>query len=140
MRLNPSDIPKVPMQSMHDVHLEEADMLNELYALLEQVEVGKDAPELEEKVDAFLAHTVTHFAGENKKMQESGFPPYVVHKHEHDRLLAEFTNIVDQWKHDGELAPLAEYLRQTIPAWIMNHISTMDYVTANFLAMHEKAA
>jgi len=140
MRLNPADIPEVPIQFMHDVHLEEVGMLNELYELLEQDEAGSDVPELEAKVDALLAHTVAHFKGEDDKMQEYGFPPYVVHKHEHDRLLEEFASVVQQWKDDGELAPLAEYLRVTIPAWMMDHISTMDYVTANFFAMHEPGA
>ena len=92
MRLNPADIPEVSMQFMHDVHLEEVDMLNELYELIEQVEAGKDVPELEEKVDALLSHTIAHFKGEDEKMQELHFPPYVVHKHEHDRLLEEFGN------------------------------------------------
>jgi len=137
MRLNPADIPEVSMQFMHDVHLEEVDMLNELYDLLDEAEKGGDAPELEEKVDALLSHTIAHFAGEDEKMQELHFPPYIVHKHEHDRLLEEYTTVVEQWKDSGELAPLAEYLRVALPAWIMNHISTMDYVTANFFAMHE---
>lgn len=139
MRLNPSDIPEVAMQFMHDVHLDEVDMLNELYGLIEEVEQGNDVPGLTEMVDALLAHTRAHFAGENEKMRKHQFPPYPIHKQEHDRLLQEFTVVVDQWKQSGELVPLADYLRITLPAWMMNHISTMDDVTANFLAMHEQA-
>ena len=105
--------------------------------MLDQAEEGRDVPELAAKVDALLSPTLTHFAGEDEKMLKLQFPPYPVHKHEHDRLLEEFTAVVDQWKASGELAPLAEYLKVTIPAWMMDHISTMDYVTANFFAMHE---
>jgi len=138
MRLNPSDIPEVPVRFMHDVHLEEVGLLNDLYALIEQAEAGNDVPGLEAKVDELLAHAVIHFEGENEKMRELQFPPYPVHRHEHERLLEEFTSVVGQWKQSGELAPLAEYLRETIPAWMMDHISTMDYVTANFFAVHEQ--
>jgi hemerythrin len=138
MTLTPSDFPEVAMPFMHDNHLEEVDLLNAIYALIEQVEAGGEAPELAARVDTLLSHTIAHFASENEKMRESRFPPYPVHKREHDRFLEEFTRVVETWKKTGDLAPLAKYLRETIPAWMKHHISTMDYVTANFLAMHER--
>jgi len=137
MKLNPSDIPEVPARFMQEAHLEEMEMLNEVYALIDKAAAGEAVAELETKVDALLAHTAAHFADEEARMREFHFPPYPVHKQEHDRLLAEFTAAVKDWKKSGELAPLAVYLQETIPAWLMRHVSTMDYVTAHFLTMHE---
>ena len=72
-------------------------------------------------------------------MLELNFPPYPVHKHAHDEYLNEFGVLVDSWRSSGDLAPVVTFLQQTTPAWLKQHISTMDLVTANFFAMHESS-
>ncbi len=137
MRLHTEAFVKVEMPFMQAVHEEEIGMLNVLFAMLEEAEAGRAvSDQLTIGIDAFQAHLVTHFAGEEERMQACGFPPFEIHKGEHDRLLAEISSVIEQWKQDEVLEPLAAWLRHDLPAWMQQHIATMDSVTAHFLSMH----
>lgn len=134
MKLNPSDIPEVSIPFMQKTHLEEVEMLNELYALFEQ---DQSSPELGEKIEALVVHTHAHFTREEEKMLELNFPAYPMHKQAHDEYLDEFDALVADWRSSGDLAPVALFLQHSTPTWLQQHISTMDFVTANFFAMCE---
>jgi len=137
MKLNPSDIPEVAMPFMQKTHLEEVAMLNELYDLFDRNEQGEEVLELDLKIEALIEHTHAHFAREEEMMLALSFPPYPVHKQAHDQFFQGFEAVVVQWRESGDVIPVANFLRQITPAWMQQHISTMDFVTANFFAMHE---
>jgi len=66
-----------------------------------------------------------------------GFPPYPMHKMAHDEYRNEFDTILAAWHANGDLQPLAHFLKETTPVWLQQHIATMDAVTANFFSMCE---
>lgn len=136
MRLTADDFPEVAIRAMHDVHLEEVEMINEIYALLDAVEAGVGDPALlAGKVEAFLAHTHEHFANEERLMQQYAFPPYAMHKMAHDQFLHDMSEAVVKWKDEGDLVAIAHFMRKTLPGWMKDHIATMDFVTADFINM-----
>ena len=137
MMLNPSDIPEVAMPFMQQTHLEEVAMLNELYDLFERAEQGEQVLELADKIELLFEHTHAHFAREEEKMQALNFPPYPIHKQAHDQFLQDFTAVIVHWRESGDVAPVSGFLRQVTPVWMQQHIATMDFVTANFFAIHE---
>lgn len=137
MKIDPASIPEVVMPFMHETHLEEVALLNELYVLLARIDAGEAVPELAAKLDELAAHTHAHFAREEERMIETGFPPYPMHKMAHDEYLNEFDTILATWRSNADLQPVARFLKQTTPAWLQQHIATMDAVTANFFSMHE---
>lgn len=127
----------VALESMNEIHHEEADMLNALDELMQQVEQGSAAVDsLEAKLDEFLDHMTSHFRGEEVEMEAINFPPYRIHKSEHDNELAKASECINNWKTSNDLEPLATYLREELPQWLDQHIATMDKVTAHFLAMN----
>ncbi len=123
------ELPLVALASMNDTHLEDVIMINELARLIEE----KSVDEITVKLDAFIAHTIEHFAGEEKMMLEKGFPPYRMHKMEHDRALAQMEEVAKYWKEHKDLNALGHYIKHFMPAWLIQHVSTMDTVTAHFL-------
>lgn len=134
-----SSICVVEVESMNQIHHEEADMLNELDELMQQyLAGGTNDDALAAKLDAFMQHMTAHFQGEEVQMQAISFPPYPIHKSEHDAQIALAKQKISDWKQSGELAPLGEYLRVELPQWLDQHIATMDKVTARFLAMNGK--
>lgn len=137
MIIDENDIPKVAMPFMHETHLEEVALLNALYLLLEKYEQGVRVPELGEKIEALLAHTYAHFKREEESMIALNFPPFPVHKQAHDDYLKDFNAVVGEWRSSGDVAAFSLFLRETTPAWMQQHIATMDFVTANFFAMCE---
>ncbi len=134
-----SSICVVEVDSMNRIHYEEADMLNELDELMQAHEAGNTSDDaLDAKLDEFLQHMSAHFRGEEVQMQAINFPPYPIHKSEHDAQIALANEKIDNWKQSRELGPLAAYLRNELPQWLDQHIATMDKVTARFFAMNGK--
>jgi len=138
MKINPSDITEVATPFMQKTHLEEVAMLNELYELFDQARQGLETASLADKIDAVVDHTHAHFERENEQMFVLNFPPYAIHKQVHDGHLKQLDDVVNTWKKDGDLTPLFTFFEVTTPTWMKQHISTMDFVTANFFAMVEK--
>ena len=137
MNINPSDIPEVAVTFMQDTHMEEVAMLNALYVLFDKHRAGEETPELAAQLDAIVQHTHAHFERENEKMLALNFPPYPVHKQVHDEYLEQLDTVVNTWKETQDLAPVFTFFELTTPQWLNQHISTMDYVTANFFKMAE---
>lgn len=123
------ELPMVALASMNDTHLEDVIMINELARLIDEGSMD----EITEKLDIFIIHTVEHFSGEEKMMLEKGFPPYQMHKTEHDKALAQMKEVSEYWKAHKDLNALGHYIKVFMPAWLVQHVGTMDTVTARFL-------
>ncbi|WJW74906.1 hemerythrin family protein [Thiohalobacter sp. IOR34] len=131
MPFDHADIPLVALDQMNDFHREEVEMINRVETLAR----SGDEADLAETLREFLNHIRSHFATEEALMQAAGFPPFPIHKQEHDRLLAELGECETIWMENGDPAPLVDYICRTIPQWMQQHVATMDRVTAQFLAM-----
>ncbi|NWF38460.1 hypothetical protein F3F96_04865 [Mariprofundus sp. NF] len=135
MKLSASDFPEVPLLEMHDVHLQEVEMINAIYDLILEIESGnRKKAVLSEKLDELLIHTQEHFANEERLMLEAHFPPYAMHKNAHNLFLQELQDAVSSWKEEQAIGPIDQFMRFKLPRWMKDHISTMDYVTAGYLA------
>jgi len=139
MRLSADDFPEVAVAAMHAVHLEEVDMINAIYEMLEAIEAGAGQDGLAGKLEELLDHTREHFVAEEVLMDQHHFPPAPVHKAAHDAFLHDMEQMVSGWKADQALAPVAQFMRNDLPTWMVEHISTMDFVTARFVAMQPQS-
>ncbi|UFH60325.1 bacteriohemerythrin [Sulfurovum mangrovi] len=136
MLLDIDTLPLVDMAFMNEVHQEDVHLINRLFETLlayESEPTEKNALAVDSSLEKWYTHTVSHFEGEEVKMRESGFPPYAMHKGEHDRVLGEISSLMEQWKGTREPKPLKIYLIEVLPHWLVTHIETMDTVTARFL-------
>jgi len=124
----------IAVDEMQHTHEEEISMLNEINALATIYENDKTKhEELENKLDEYIKHVKVHFANEERLIRLYQFPPYQMHKAEHDRVLHELNDVLIRWKQHGEIDAIIAYLRQSVE-WIINHISTMDNMTAMFIS------
>jgi hemerythrin len=80
-------------------------------------------------------HTEEHFGREDRAMQQAGFPPYPMHHGEHVRVLAELAAEGRRFTDTGDAVRLDTYVTQVVPTWFVNHIQTMDLMTARFVSM-----
>lgn len=135
MILDPDKVPRVAVDSMNDVHLEEVAILNAFDTLLEAYDASDDATaRIDAELAAIVEHQRDHFASEEQLMQETGFPAFPMHQQEHDRQLAVVAAIVDRWTRTRDVEVLREFFREDLPAWVAQHILTMDTITAQFVA------
>lgn len=102
--------------------------------LLDLIAAGS-TDELDGLLDELHRHTVRHFADEEKAMQETGFPVYAVHKGEHDAVLADMAARIERWRHVRDIGALRDWLDAAVGDWFVGHVSSMDMVTAGFVAM-----
>jgi hemerythrin len=128
-------IPLVPLDFINADHREEGRLLNVLGEAVEEHRTGRcPAGTVLARWEAFLAHTVEHFGREEAAMQRTGFPPYPVHKGEHERVLEEMRVEGEHFRVSGDAARLWKYVSSDVPAWFVGHIESMDHVTAQFIA------
>lgn len=133
--VNLDAIPQVALDFVNADHREEGRLLNELADAVEGHRGGKVPVEaVLHRLEALLGHTQEHFGREEQAMQRAGFPPYPVHKAEHDRVLEEMEVEATHFRETGDTARLRRYVRELVPAWFISHIQSMDAVTAGFVA------
>ena len=130
-------IPRVALAFQNEDHDVEARLLNEVADAVEHYRGGVEGQEtVLAPLEALVEHTREHFARENRVMEEQGFPAYVVHRGEHARVLSEMEREVFAFREQGDTDRLWRYLSSTVPSWFVQHIQTMDAVTAQFVTMH----
>lgn len=109
---------------MDDTHREFVDLVNRI------AEAG-DA-DLVGALDELIAHTVAHFAQEDRWMRESGFPPTHCHQGEHERVLGVMREVRGHVER-GDIA-LGRNLIEELPGWFENHAATMDAALAWYVS------
>ena len=70
------------------------------------------------------AHIAAHFALEEKIMREHGYDQYAEHKQDHERLLDEIRDIMDDYEENA-LYSDAE-LSERLERWFSEHFRTRD--------------
>lgn len=127
-------IPQVALDFMNKDHAEAVALLNELQAGLVIEDAAARHAKVSQALQALLDHNRAHFAREEAQMQAYAFPPFPVHKSEHEHVLAEMEAQLQAWQQQADVNALQHYANQSLPYWFVNHISTMDTVTAQFIA------
>ncbi len=122
-------LPMVAMSSMNDTHLEDIILINKLSSVI----AARDIEATTKVLHELLEHTVEHFAGEEKMMLEKAFAPYEMHKSEHENALAGMRQEIVLWEQNHDFNRVAHYANVTLPQWLIQHVSTLDMVTAQFL-------
>ena len=134
-RIEPTAIPDLPIEFMNADHAREAALVNDLDAALAAHARGEGTIDaIFERLSLLAVHTREHFLREESMMREARFPPYAVHKAEHDCVLAEMDREARAFREHGDAARLSRYLFETLPAWFRGHVRTMDVVTARHVA------
>ncbi len=130
MSRKPLPFPQVAVEFMNRDHAEFAGLRERLLdALSGDVHNATIDGLLAELVD----HTARHFADEEQMMVEAGFPPYEVHKAEHDHVLAEMQARGSRWSQDTDVDALRRWIEKDVGDWFIGHVGSMDLVTAAFV-------
>lgn len=135
MMIELPELPRVTQDFMNNDHDHAAEILS---TLLKSLELGEETA-ITDGLIRFQEHNREHFAREEAEMIRINFPPYGCHKGEHERVLAELAEEIEQWNAKKDTARLEHYLQTTVTQWLVNHINTMDTVTAMFISNHNAA-
>ena len=95
-----------------------------------------DAVKIEQLLQTLLLDTVTHFELEEQCMEEYRFPARAEHNQEHLRVLQWMAEEHSLWTAGCSVETiihLSDYAADKFPKWLLNHIVTMDTVTASYI-------
>jgi hemerythrin len=132
-------IPRVELDFMNNTHFEEIEMVKELGELVISIKTDNNQQnqiQLNQKLTAWLNHTIAHFERENELMQETGFPAIEIHISEHKIALGLMQDVIRAWKENQDLNLVESYIFSAWPAWFDQHVNTMDMMTAKFAVMN----
>ncbi|HET6440231.1 MAG TPA: hemerythrin family protein [Anaeromyxobacter sp.] len=134
MLIDPDGIPHLPVAFMNQDHAEEARLLNTVGEAVDAFRKdggGKDR--VKAALEGLYLHTRAHFAREESAMVDASFPAYSFHQAEHVRILGELGEAERRFDETDAGDELAAYLA-TLPGWLGQHITSMDAVTARYVA------
>lgn len=134
--VNFDDITKVDLDFMNKEHEEAAKLINRLEANYKNSNVDAVINDLE----VLQQHCIEHFLHEEKEMKLHSYPPYQVHKKEHDRVLMDLDMMLKQLVDHNDLSKISGYILHEFPTWFVQHTGTMDRMTAQFIAQEIQAS
>lgn len=126
--------PQVALEFMNQDH---AEFVALVYKVLELLQAPCSEAAVDLKLSWLLAHTRHHFAEEERHMLATHFPPYLLHKMEHDRVLADMERHIEAWLAKRDSGALQNWMQKDVTSWFLNHVATMDSVTAGFIAAQQ---
>jgi hemerythrin-like metal-binding domain len=131
MLIKENEIPRVALNDMNKVHDVEIEIVNKLY---DAIMKNEDIAEILKYFDEFLNDVINHFTFEQGLMEKYNFFAYPMHRAEHDRVLHELKSLEKMLKEKGDTKTVKDYLENVFKPWIINHVQTMDTVTAMYLS------
>ena len=121
----------IGIDSVDFEHRELIELINALHANLTESETD----EADEAVPAFLgeiyAKIAAHFALEEREMRARGYDEFANHKADHERLLDEIREIMDDYELRGAFDE--ETLAARLSEWFGAHFRTKDARLHKFL-------
>ena len=93
---------------------------------------GADAPLLA-AFDTLVAHTVEHFAQEDRWMAATGFAPENCHAFQHQAVLQVMTECARRARDEGDFEPLRLAVGE-LATWFPQHAQMMDAALAEHMA------
>lgn len=111
----------VGVPAVDEEHRELIDLINTLY---DNMRADERQPDVMEFLGEIYARIASHFALEELLMRRHAYDEYRDHKRDHERLLEEIRDIMDDYE-DGKLLDDDELARR-LDAWFSVHFRTRD--------------
>lgn len=111
----------VGIDSVDFEHQELIGLINALYTELSD---RQDAAAIEHFLGDIHAAISAHFALEERVMKSSGYDEYLAHKEDHEELLDQIRDLMDEFLDDPDAA--VDVLRARLADWFEVHFATFD--------------
>ena len=102
-------------------HRELIELINDLQ---QDLKTGSDTRKIIRSLGEIFAQISSHFALEEKMMRETRYPAYAEHKEDHETLLDDLRDIMDDVQDDGILDQVQ--LTDDLDRWFSDHFRTHD--------------
>ena len=132
------DLPEVALDGLNTLHAEEVEMINRLAELSEEVlaapESEAEIHELDVLLATFSEHLDEHFELEVSNMERTKYDGLAEHKAEHEAVREHLDSLIATWQAGRDAAPLLTFFDSFLIEWFIDHVTTFDVPTAEFVA------
>lgn len=111
----------VGVEEVDHEHRELIELIRSLQLHLQQ---GAETTDIIEVLGEIYAQIAAHFALEEKMMRQTHYPSYADHKEDHETLLDDLRDIMDEVEDDGVLDEAR--LTDDLDRWFSDHFKTHD--------------
>jgi hemerythrin len=111
----------VGVESVDFEHEQMINLINEIY---DEMKMRRDADSLEQFLGDVHFAISAHFALEERHMRDAAYPEYEMHKEDHEELLDQLRELMDQLVADPEKG--FDLLQDKLSDWFGNHFATFD--------------
>jgi hemerythrin len=109
---------------IEEVDHEHRELIELIRGLQEDLLQGADTDKVIEVLGEIFAQISAHFALEEKMMRRTQYPAYADHKEDHETLLDDLRDIMDDVEDDGVLDE--SQLTDDLDRWFSDHFKTHD--------------
>jgi len=106
-------------------------LLNLINQLQTAVHYQTEDTFVDEAIDALVDYTKSHFAREEKLMQDHEYPGYTEHKKEHEAMIAKVGELLEEIQRDRDTG--VEKAVQYLKNWLIKHINGTDQQYSGYL-------
>ena len=103
---------------------EHEQMINQINALYKKLSEPVNAQTIEAVLGEIHAGISAHFALEEREMREADYHEYQDHKEDHEDLLDQIHDLIDNFYHDPEAGKIL--LNSQLSDWFGRHFSSFD--------------
>ena len=107
-----------------EVDYEHQELIDQINAMHRSVQEGVTRDQVVEGLGDIYAQIASHFALEEKIMRDTRYPAYQEHKADHEALLDDLRDIMDEVEDDGEFDE--NRLSTDLDRWFSDHFRVHD--------------
>ena len=111
----------VGVESVDFEHQQMIRLINEIY---EEMKTRSEVDSIEQFIGDVHFAISAHFALEERLMREAAYPEYEPHKEDHEELLDQIRDLMDQFVFDPDKG--FDLLQDKLSHWFEHHFATYD--------------
>ena len=118
----------VGLDSIDQQHKKLINLINQLQTAVDY-STGEEFER--EALDELVKYTKTHFTFEEGLMEDNGYPDFIPHKAQHEKMIKEVEAVLAEYEENHDLA--MEHGSEYLKNWLINHINGTDKEYSSFL-------
>ena len=104
---------------------EHKEMIDRINTFLASAEAGQETDVILDQLGEILAWISAHFALEEKMMRDQRYDQYIIHKEDHENLIDELRDIMDEVEANG-YSGIGQNIQARMTSWFVGHFKNQD--------------
>jgi hemerythrin len=119
--------------SVDEIDSQHRELFQRINGLLDACNQGRGKIEVQKVITFLEDYVISHFAEEEKYMEEYSYPDAGLHRAQHKEFMESFSNLKRQFETDGPGVHIVISTNQIVVDWLRTHILKLDKSLGAFL-------